>query len=843
MPASVPEIPPRPHLVVHGHFYQPPRANPWSGAVERQPEAAPHHDWNARIAAECYRRLAFTRLLAPSGRIADVVNTYAATSFNVGPTLLEWLEGHEPAAYARILEADRLGRARFGRGGAMAQAYTHAILPLSAPRDRQTHLRWGIGEFRLRFGRDPEGLWLPETAADAATLADVAAERIRFVLLAPSQAARWRPLDGGPWRDVRDAPLDTGRPYRWLLYPQDPAGPGLDILFYHEGLSRGVAFEGLAGDARALAGRAAAVAPPGGIALVCTDGESYGHHHQAGHRTLAEVLFREAAAAGLAVTNAAAYLPAHPPAHQVDLWAVSAWSCAHGVGRWAEDCGCETGGRPGWNQRWRRPLRRALERLRDEGHRILKEQGGRLFRDPWAARDAYVQVLVARGGGGGARGGTARGREATEAFLRAQCARPLAARERVDALALLEMQRHLLLAETSCAWFFADLAGIETIQNLAEAARAIELGSRFTSKDLGAIFLDELRQAASNRPEEGDGRRIWERRVRPLRRSPELALAAAALRAMAGDGALPPSSHGHAVAPLTTARETLADEAALLGGARVEAPGTGEITTWGFVAHGAHPAEARCHLLPWAGEEAWGRVRAALAAAGEAPGGPAAVLAEFGGTVVTAQQLPQEDRTAVLGGLAAGDLARVRAALAAAGETALAAHERLLEAQAPVPAWLAAQANAAALELQARAAAAGDVTGLLAAVERAQRNQLQVDHAGAAGALDRALDAALRACAAAPGPVPAARARDLLAARARLGVPGEPERWDPHLAEILAALPPLLDRLEDGGGRQAYEAGAALLRVAEALGAEQPEAQARLRPLEERLAADPALWP
>jgi hypothetical protein len=413
----------------------------------------------------------------------------------------------------------------------------------------------------------------------------------------------------------------------------------------------------------------------------------------------------------------------------------------------------------------------------------------------------------------------------------------------VDALALLEMQRHLLLAETSCAWFFADLAGIETIQNLAEAARAIELGSRFTPKDLGAIFLEELRQAASNQPEEGDGRRIWERRVRPLRRSPELALAAAALRAMAGDGALPPSSHGHAVAPLATARETLADESALLGGARVEAPGTGEITAWGFVAHGAHPAEARCHLLPWAGEEAWGRVRAALAAAGEAPGGPAAVLGEFGGTVVTAQQLPQEDRTTILAGLAAGDLARLRAALADAGETVLAAHERLVEARAPIPAWLAAQANAAALEMQARAAAAGDVTGILAAVERAQRNELQVDRAGAAGALDRALDAALRACVAAPGPVAAARARDLLAARDRLGIPGEPERWDPHLAEILAALPPLLDRLEDGGGREAYEAGAALLRVAEALGAERPDAHARLRPLEERLAADPALWP
>ncbi len=260
MPAPVPDPSLRPHLVVHGHFYQPPRANPWSGAVERQPSAAPFHDWNARIAAECYRRLAFTRLAAPSGRIADVANTYAAMSFNVGPTLLAWLAVYDPATVARILEADRAGHARTGHGGALAQPYTHAILPLSAPRDRRTHLRWGITEFRHRFGRDPEGLWLPETATDAATLADLAAEGIRFAILAPSQAARWRELRGGPWRDVRDDPLDTGRPYRWLQRAEDPAGPGLDLLFYHEGLARGVAFEGLAGDARALAGRAAAEA-------------------------------------------------------------------------------------------------------------------------------------------------------------------------------------------------------------------------------------------------------------------------------------------------------------------------------------------------------------------------------------------------------------------------------------------------------------------------------------------------------------------------------------------------------------------------------------------------------
>ncbi len=837
---------PRSYLVVHGHFYQPPRENPWSGAVERQPSAAPSHDWNARIAAECYRRLAFTRLLTPAGRIADVANTYAAMSFNVGPTLMGWLEAHEPTAYARLLEADRHGRARLGHGGAFAQAYTHAILPLASPRDRRTHLRWGIADFRHRFGRDPEGLWLPETAADAPTLADLAAEGIRCAILAPSQAARWRELPGGPWRDVRDggeAALDTRRAYRWLARPEDPAGPGLHLLFYHEGLSRGVAFEGLAGDARALAARAAAEVRGGGIALLCSDGETYGHHHKAGHRSLAELLFREAPAVGLAVTNAAAYLAAHPPAHQVEIQPVSAWSCAHGVTRWADDCGCETGGRPGWNQRWRRPLRRALERLRDEGHRLFEEEGGRLFRNPWAARDAYVRVLLAsRGPRPEASGKRPPSRaEALEAFLAEHAARPLGGPAPADAVALLEMEHHLLLAETSCAWFFADLAGLEALQNLAEAARAIELAARFTPRGLEAGFLEELQRAESNRPEEGDGLRIWRRRVRPARRPPELALAAAALRALAGNGILPAASHGYAVTPLATARETLEGAPLLLGHAALRAPDTAEETTWGFVAHGAHPVEVRCRVLPWTGEEGWRRVRAALGEA--AAGGPMAALASFPGVVVAAQHLPEDDRVAVLEGLAAGGLTHARAALAGAGASALALHEMLRDAGIAIPPWLRAQADAVALEAQARAVEAGDAEGLLAAMERAQRDGVEVDRAGAAAALDRALEEALAACAGAPGPQTAACALDLLAARDRVGEAGDPERWDPHLAVLLAALPEALHRLEAGGGRESYEAAAGLLRVAEALGADLPAARARLRPWEEGLAADPALWP
>ena len=821
-------------VAVHGHFYQPPRANPWSGAVERQPEAAPHHDWNARIAAECYRRLAFARLASPAGRIADLANAYADMSFNVGPTLMEWLEAHDPATYARILEADRLGRARTGYGPALAQAYTHAILPLSAARDRRTHIRWGLAEFRHRFRRDPEGLWLPETAADAPTLADLAAEGIRFAILAPSQAARWRPLEGGPWRDARAAPLDTARTYRWLLRPEEPGAAGLDLLFYHEGISRGVAFEGLAGNAGALAARAAGEARPGGLVLVCTDGETFGHHHKEGHRALAEFLARAAPAAGLTVTNAAAWVAAHPPAHQVELKPVSAWSCAHGVGRWAEDCGCETGGRPGWNQRWRRPLRRALERLRDEGHRIFEEEGGRLFRDPWAARDAYVEVLVAAA--------PARRAEAAEAFLAVHGARPLAGRARADALALLEMERHLLLAETSCAWFFADLAGIEAIQNLAEAARAIEMGARFAPGDLEALFLAELRQAESNRPEEGDGRRLWERRVRPLRRPPELALAAAALRALMGGGALAPTSHGHAVAVAAAEREIVDGAPGLVGEATLRTPGTGEATAWLFVAYGAHPAELRCHILPRAMEDVLRRVRAALAAARREDRLAGAALADFGGVVFAAHHLPEEDRAAVLEGLTTAALASARAALATT-DGALALYETLLDVGVPVLPWFKTLAAAVALEAQARAAEAGDAEALAAAIERAERNDLEVDWGGAGAALDRALDAALGACVRAPGPETAPRVLDLVAARDRLRPAGNPEQWDPHLAELLAALPAVFRRLEAGGDRETYEAGAALLHVAEALGADLPDVHARLRPWEERLAADPALWP
>jgi alpha-amylase/alpha-mannosidase (GH57 family) len=828
------------YLIVHGHFYQPPRENPWSGAVERQPSAAPHHDWNARIGAECYRRLAFTRLPAPSGRVAGVANTYAAMNFNVGPTLLRWMEAHEPAAYQRILEADRESRTRFGRGGAWAQAYTHAILPLSLPRDRRTHLRWGIADFRHRFGRAPEGLWLPETAADAATLADLAAEGIRYAILAPSQAARWRRLPEGAWRDARDGPLDTRRAYRWLVRPEDPSSPGLDLLFYHEELSRGVAFEGLAANAPALAARAAAEVRAGGMVLVCSDGETYGHHHKMGHRGLAALLFREAEAAGLSVTNAAAYLAAHPPAHQVAILPVSAWSCAHGVTRWADDCGCETGGRTGWNQRWRRPLRRALERLRDEAHRLFEEHGGRLLRDPWAARDDYVHVLLARRRPR-AEATRETAADALEAFLAAHAARPLAGPARADALALLEMEHHLLLAETSCAWFFADLAGIEALQNLGEAARAIELAARFAPGGLEAVFLDELRRATSNLPGEGNGRRIWELRVRPLRRSPEVALGTAALRALTGGGALAATSHGYSVVPLLTRRERLGGTPALLGQARLREPDTEEETAWAFVAHGGHPAEVRCHILPWTGEEGWRRVRAALQDAREAEA--LAALASFPGTILTVHHLPEDDRVAVLQGLAAEELARLREGLAEASPRAIQVHEQLRAAALAVPAWLRAQADAGALEAQARAAEAADIPALLASVERAQRDGLEVDRPAAAAALDRAVEEALGEFHRAPGTSAAGRVLDLLAAREGLGVEGEPERWDPFLALLLGALPLALDRLEAGRAREVYEEAAALLRVAEALGAELPAARVRLRPWEEWLAADPTLWP
>ncbi|MDP3544515.1 MAG: DUF3536 domain-containing protein [Elusimicrobiota bacterium] len=473
---------------VHGHFYQPPRENPWTGAVERQPSAGRDHDWNARIARECYVPNGEARVVDSEGRITDIVDNYAWMSFNFGPTLLAWLETAHPHGYARLLTADRESAARLdGHGNALAQAFHHSILPLASHRDRLTEIRWGLADFKKRFGRDAEGLWLPECATDDATMAAVAAEGVKFVILEPHQADAVRPLSGGVFKSASDA-LRPGTPYQWT------DGKSVLAVFFYDGpLSRSVAFERAMSDSNAFAGRVVSRLPPtaeDALALLATDGESYGHHESFAEMGLAHFLRYALPAKGVTPVNLGWWLAKHPPRHEVRLReGGTSWSCPHGVERWRSACGC--GAVEGASLDWRAPLRAALEGLREKFSALYEKEAKGLLLDPWAARDAYVSVVLDRSEANVA------------AFLarHAPSARDEAAR--VRALTFLELQRHSLMMFTSCGWFFDQLSRIEPVQVLLYAARALEL-ARSLGADYEAGFVAELK-------DEGG---VWEKLVK-----------------------------------------------------------------------------------------------------------------------------------------------------------------------------------------------------------------------------------------------------------------------------------------------------------------------------------------
>jgi alpha-amylase/alpha-mannosidase (GH57 family) len=484
------------YVTVHGHFYQPPRENPYLDAIERQPSAAPFHDWNARIHDECYRPNAFARVLNDRGELVEIVNNFEYFSFNIGPTLMSWLERYDVEVYQRILEADRKSSDRLhGHGNAIAQVYNHIIMPLANERDKYTQIRWGAEDFRSRFGRDPEGMWLAETAVDAATLEVLVQEGIRFIVLAPSQAYRCREqaTSDNPdpeWLGVGGSQIDPTRPYRcYLKGSQDQhERPYIDIFFYDGPISRDMGFSDVLFNSHHLAGRIASAVRgdhrPAQLISVATDGETFGHHKSGTEKTFAYAFLQEFPRQGWTVTNYAHYLSINTPTWEVELKPVTAWSCAHGVDRWQEDCGCGGGG--GWHQQWRRPLRNALNWLRDELITVYEESGAQLFRDPWLARDEYIQVIRDRSVAN------------INQFLTRHQTHKLTATEKVDALRLLEMQRHALLMFTSCGWFFEELSRPEGTQILRYAARALELAGDVAGVQLEAGFIKRLSQAPSN---------------------------------------------------------------------------------------------------------------------------------------------------------------------------------------------------------------------------------------------------------------------------------------------------------------------------------------------------------
>jgi len=503
---------PQKWVCVHGHFYQPPRENPWLDAIEPQPSAHPYPDWNARITAECYRPNAAARIVDGEGRIRQIVDNYARMSFDVGPTLLSWFEREGPDVHRALVDADARSRARFGgHGSAMAQAYNHMIMPLASPRDRVTQARWGVADFKHRFGRAPVSMWLPECAVDTPSLEALAAEGIEFTVLAPHQARRVR-APGGAWQEVAGR-VDVGRVYKCKL----PSGKSIDLFFYDGSTSQAVAFERLLADGnrfveRIIAGVPAAEGRPV-LCHVATDGETYGHHHRYGDMALAWALetIDRGDRPGVRLTNYAEFRARFPATWEVEIVENSSWSCVHGVERWRADCGCSSGGHPGWQQAWRRPLRDALDWLRDRAGEVFEREGGRLLEDPWAARDAYIDVILARSP------------ERIRQFLALHARRTTSGEVSLDdpdvvrVLELLEMQRHAMLMYTSCGWFFDELSGIETVQVLAYAARVCELAEKAGGEPVEAGFVDRLAVARSNLERHADGRGVWTQLVRPQR--------------------------------------------------------------------------------------------------------------------------------------------------------------------------------------------------------------------------------------------------------------------------------------------------------------------------------------
>jgi alpha-amylase/alpha-mannosidase (GH57 family) len=492
------------YICIHGHFYQPPRENPWLGAIEVQDSAYPYHDWNERITAECYAPNATSRILDSEERIVDIVNNYGKISFDFGPTLLDWLEEKAPEVYARILEADRESRERFsGHGSALAQAYNHMILPLATRRDKYTQILWGIRDFEARFGREPEGMWLPETAVDLASLDILADLGIRFTILAPRQASRVRAIGSPEWSEVSGEKIDPSMAYTLRL----PSGRSISLFFYDGPISRAVAFEGVLSNGeifveRLLGGFSEKRSWPQ-LVHIATDGESYGHHVRRGDMALAYALHQIESRELARITNYGEYLERHPATHEVQVFENSSWSCIHGVERWRSDCGCNSGGYPQWRQSWRAPLRQALDWLRDIFAAAYRHRARVYLKDPWEARNAYLPVVLDRSG------------EAFDAFLSQQARRSLSETEKIAVLKLLELQRNAMLMYTSCGWFFDELSGLETVQVIQYAGRALQLGQELFGDAVTYRFLELLEEAKSNLSDHGDGRLIFERFVEP----------------------------------------------------------------------------------------------------------------------------------------------------------------------------------------------------------------------------------------------------------------------------------------------------------------------------------------
>ncbi|MFH1458306.1 MAG: DUF3536 domain-containing protein [Candidatus Omnitrophota bacterium] len=493
-------------ICIHAHFYQPPRENPWLEEIELQDSAYPYHDWNEGIMAECYAPNTASRILNPDSKIIDIVNNYSKISFNFGPTLLSWMEKHNTEVYQAILEADKKSQQIFsGHGSAIAQAYNHIIMPLANSHDKRTQIIWGIKDFEYRFKRRPEGMWLAETAVDLETLEILAEHGIQFTILALGQAQKVRKKGEKRWRDVSGAKIDPKMPYECNL----PSGKTIAILFYDGPLAQDVAFGNLLKSGENFAKKLLSAFTPENnnnhaeLVHIATDGETYGHHHRFGDMALSYCLYYLESNNLAKITIYAEYLKKHPPEHEVGIFENTSWSCFHGIERWKSNCGCNSGVHQGWNQDWRAPLRGAMDWLRDNLIHIYEEQMSILVKDPWQARNEFIEVILNRS------------EENTKSFLSRHAKKELTKDEEIKVIELLEMQRNCLLMYTSCGWFFDEISGIETVQVMQYAARAMQLAKLASGISLEEAYIGLLQRAPSNIPDFQNGAKVYEMFVKP----------------------------------------------------------------------------------------------------------------------------------------------------------------------------------------------------------------------------------------------------------------------------------------------------------------------------------------
>jgi alpha-amylase/alpha-mannosidase (GH57 family) len=750
-------------IVIHGHFYQPPRENPWLESVEVQDSATPYHDWNERVTAECYAPNTAARRVDEQNRVLDIVNNFEKISFNIGPTLFAWLERHRPDVYGKIIEADRASVVARGHGNACAQVFNHMIMPLATRRDKITQVRWGIDDFRARFGREPEGLWLPETAVDNESLEVLAEAGVKFTILAPYQAQRVRPLGTEAWQDTGGG-IDPSRPYLW----RGPRGLSLALFFYDGHISRAIAFERLLERAENLVAWLNAAFSDARtwpqLVHCATDGETYGHHSRFGEMALAAAVQQIEAEGTATLTNYGAFLSANPPTHEVEIRERTSWSCAHGIERWRSDCGCRTRG--DWHQRWRAPLREALDWLRDQIDPYFEARASAHLKDPWAARDHYAAVILDRSP------------ERLAAFFAAHARENLDPAARVEARRLLELERHRLLMYTSCGWFFDEISAIEPVQILRYAAMALQYLNDLGGGRLEDEFVRRLAAAPSNVPEMRDGGEVYRHLVRPTAVNLSRVVTHYAITGLLEEYPPDTNIYAYRVERLDDARESADGTTLVVAHVRVSSEMTGETREMMYaLAHfGGH--DFSCGVRTWDDQATYDALKTDLLArcARQSVADLVRGLDEyFPGGLSSLSHLFLDERRRVLTDVIRATLERYEETYQKIWEENRKLVHYLREADAPIPETLAIVARHVleqqiTAELQPLAELGAIPDRAVAIIDEAKVLGLTLDLMPQRVVMQRAVERALDAVAEEPSRERVAQATALIEGARRLGI-------------------------------------------------------------------------